>query len=126
MSPVSSVESWFFSSFGWNVPMPTRSCADKSSRRTWTWFKTRVQSPPYRVISSRNSWRQNGQRSPSMAIGYVPAAASALRSWRTTGRSSFGTKWSGSSCIGQATTSSRLSRSLIQPNVYKAPPWVRE
>ena len=27
MSPVSSVESWFFSSLGWNVPMPMRSCS---------------------------------------------------------------------------------------------------
>ncbi len=36
MSPVSSVESWFFSSLGWKVPMPTRSFSLSTSRRTRT------------------------------------------------------------------------------------------
>jgi hypothetical protein len=30
MSPVSSVESWFFSSLGWKVPMPTRSFSERT------------------------------------------------------------------------------------------------
>jgi hypothetical protein len=34
MSPVSSVESWFFSSLGWKVPMPTRSFSLRTTRRT--------------------------------------------------------------------------------------------
>ena len=34
MSPVSSVASWFFSSLGWNVPMPMRSCSERIILRT--------------------------------------------------------------------------------------------
>ena len=63
MSPVSSVESWFFSSLGWKVPMPTRSFSLKTSRWTRMCFITRSKSPSYWPISSRKTKRQAGHSS---------------------------------------------------------------
>ena len=66
MSPVSSVESWFFSSFGWNVPMPTRSFSLKTRRFTRTWFDTIfAQSPSYFSIRALKMKRLAGSMSPS-------------------------------------------------------------
>ncbi len=46
MSPVSSVESWFFSSLGWNVPMPMRSFSLISMRlMRMCWSMTIAQLP---------------------------------------------------------------------------------
>ena len=45
LSPVSSVLSWFFSSLGWNVPMPTRSFSLMTRRLTLTWPRTFSKSP---------------------------------------------------------------------------------
>ena len=49
---MSSVESWFFSSFGWKVPMPTRSFSESTRRRTTAWRATRSHWPSYWVIRS--------------------------------------------------------------------------
>jgi hypothetical protein len=66
MSPVSSVESWFFSSFGWKVPMPMRSFSLNTRRFTRTWFSTIfAQSPSYFVISPLKMKRLAGSMSPS-------------------------------------------------------------
>src|SRR5205085_2530492 len=58
MSPVNSVESWFFSSLGWKVPMPMRSFSDSSSRYTLTSLASIcTQSPSY--LASRAVQQQD-------------------------------------------------------------------
>ena len=61
---MSSVESWFFSSLGWKVPMPTRSFSERISRFTTTWRISFSQLPSYWVMRSWNVLRQNGHRLP--------------------------------------------------------------
>ncbi len=52
MSPVSSVESWFFSSFGWKVPMPMRSFSERTTRRQRMWLAITFDSHPRNCVIS--------------------------------------------------------------------------
>ena len=105
MSPVSSVLSWFFSSLGWNVPIPRRSFSLSTRRCTFTCSIVFRQSPPYRSIRSAWILRQNGQTSPYRRI-FRPSGSFSLMAASTSLRASIGISSSGSSCIGQASTTS--------------------
>jgi hypothetical protein len=113
---VSSVESWFFSSFGWNVPIPTRSFSESRRRRTRTCSTTFVQSPWWRSIRIRKKWRLTGSSSPWIDRRYSRLLPRFRRS-STDARASSGTSSSGSWFIGEGVT----SPSIVQSKVYSAP-----
>jgi len=131
MSPVSSVESWFFSSLGWKVPMPMRSFSLSTRRRTRTWFSTIfAQSPWYFVISPRKMKRLAGSRSPSTCT--LKCGCDRFSWLIARERHACGMSRSGSSCMGESNMSpsaleTRLdSARFTHLKVYSAPSGVAE
>ena len=107
MSPVSSVESWFFSSLGWNVPTPTRSFSLSTRRLTRTCFCTIfAQSPSYFCMRALKMKRLAGSMSPSTRTLYFSFDSD--RDSMAFTRHSDGMMRSGSSFIGLGKRSTSL------------------